>query len=129
MTNVIPIPKVHQSTSVKFDLRPISLTPTISKQLEAIVGEWILSRVRSKLDQRHYGSLKGRSTTLAPADILHHWSKALDERKSVRALFVDYAKVFDHVDHGTVLRKLHSYDVPSFIINWLVSFPRTSTEC
>ena len=89
MANVIPIPKVHPSTSVKSDLRPISLTPTISKQLEAIVGEWILSRVRSKLDQRHYGSLKGRSTTLALADILHHWSEALDERKSVRALFVD----------------------------------------
>ena len=63
-----------------------------------------------------------RSTTLALVDLLHHWSKALDERKSVRALFVDYAKAFDHVDHGTVLRKLHSYDVPSFVINWLVSF-------
>ena len=73
-----------------------------------------------------YSSLKGRSTTLALVDLLHHWSKALDEGKSVHALFVDYAKAFDHVvDHGTVLRKLHSYDVPSFIC---IFSPRTSTK-
>jgi len=35
----------------------------------------------------------------------HHWSKALDDG----ALFVEYAKAFDHVDHSTVLRKLSSY--------------------
>ena len=39
-------------------------------------------------------------------------------------LFVDYAKAFDHIDHSTVLKKLHNYGVPIFIINWLVSFPQ-----
>ena len=44
----------------------------------------------------------------------------------VRALFVDYAKAFDHVDHGTVLRKLRTYGVPDCIINWL--FAATSAK-
>jgi len=38
-----------------------------------------------------FGALKGRSTTHALVDILHHWHKALDEGQSVRVLFVDYA--------------------------------------
>jgi len=36
--------------SVNSDLRPISLTPTVSKHLEAIVGGWILEAVADKLD-------------------------------------------------------------------------------
>jgi hypothetical protein len=122
MADVLPIPKVHPPVSVQSDLRPISLTPTISKQLESIVGRWILLHVTSQIDKRQYGSLKGRSTTHALIDIVHHWSKALDEGRSVRALFVDYAKAFDHVDHSTVLRKLNTYDVPEFMIKWLSSF-------
>ena len=63
------------------------MTPTVSKVLESIIGSWILDGVRSQ-----------RSTTHALIDILHHWHKALDKGQSVRILFVDYAKAFDHVD-------------------------------
>jgi len=47
-------------------------------------------------------------------DAVHHWSEALDNGKSVRTLFVDYAKAFDHVDHGTVLKKWYNYGIPAF---------------
>jgi len=46
MADVIPVPKVHPPTSIQSDLRPISLTATISKQSEAVVGRWILEHVR-----------------------------------------------------------------------------------
>ena len=58
-----------------------------SKQLEAIVGNWIIGYVRGKRDNQQYGSLKGRSTTHALRDIVHHWSNALDDGKSVRSVF------------------------------------------
>jgi len=54
--------------------------------------------------------------------MLHHWYKSLDEGQSVRVLFVDYAKAFDHVEHNVVLQKLKSYGVPSFIVRWMTSF-------
>ena len=54
---------------------------------------------------------------------VHHWNEALDNGKSsIRTLFVDYAKAFDHVDHGTMPKKLYIYGVSAFIINCLVSF-------
>jgi len=116
MADTSPIPKVHLSTSVQTDLRPIPLTPSISKQLESIVGEWILLHTRDQLDQCQYGSLKGRSTMRALIDMLHHWSSALDNSESAR-VFIDYAKAFDHVDHSTVLQKLRNYGIPKFIID------------
>ena len=63
--NVLPIPKVNPPKSIESDLRPISMTPTVSKVLESIIGSWILGSVRSQLDDRQFGALKGRSTTHA----------------------------------------------------------------
>jgi len=51
LADVLPIPKVHPPMSVQSDSRPISLTPTISKQLEAIVGNWILAYVNVNTDR------------------------------------------------------------------------------
>ena len=63
--NVIPIPKVHPPVAIETDIRPISLTSTVSKILESFVGQWILNYVVSNLDRRQYGGIKGRSTTHA----------------------------------------------------------------
>jgi hypothetical protein len=122
-THVIPIPKVHLPVVLEKDIRPISLTPTISKVLESIVGEWILNFVVSHLDKRQYGGIKGRSTTHALVDILHHWYQALDENKVVRVLFIDYSKAFDHVDHTTFITKLqHEFNLPIILVRWICSF-------
>jgi len=67
--NVLPIPKVNPPKSIESDLRPFSLTATVSKVLEAIVGSWILDIVGSQLDHHQFGALKGRSTTHALVDI------------------------------------------------------------
>jgi hypothetical protein len=91
--------------------------------LESIVGEWILNFVVSHLDKRQYGGIKGRSTTHALVDILHHWYQALDENKVVRVLFIDYSKAFDHVDHTTFITKLqHEFNLPIILVRWICSF-------
>jgi len=112
--NVVPVAKVRPPMSVESDIRPISLTPTISKALESIVGLWILDVVGSQPD--------GRSTTHALLDMLYHWNKSLDDGQSFRILFVNYTKAFDHVDHTIVITKLKSLGVPEFILCWTKSF-------
>jgi hypothetical protein len=54
--------------------------------------------------------------------MVHTWHKAVDDQKSVRIMFVDYAKAFDHVDHPTVMTKLAAIGVPPIILRWLRSF-------
>ena len=84
--NVVPIPKTHPSRKIDTDLRPISLISKLSKVLESFVGGWILDIVGDKLDKQQYGAMKGRSTTHALVDSLHHWNLALDSSESVRVL-------------------------------------------
>ena len=120
--NVVPVPKAHPPRSIESDLRPISLTSTLGKLLESIVGTWMLEMIDDKLDNRQYGARKGRSTTHALVDMLHHWHSAIDHRESARAVFIDYAKAFDHVDHNILLRKMSALGLPDIIIRWLHSF-------
>lgn len=101
---------------------PISLTPAISKILESLIGRWILADTGDGFDRKQFGALKGRSTSHALVDITHKWLQALDEKKSVIAVFVDYAKAFDHVDHTIVMTKLAALGVRSVPLRWLHSF-------
>jgi len=77
---------VHPPVSVDNDLRPISMTPTISKLIEAIVGGWILDAVADKLNTRQFGALKGRSM-YAFIDMLHQWHAAVNIGSAVWVLF------------------------------------------
>ena len=49
-------------TDITKDLRPISLTHTVSKVLETFVGQWILNELEGKMDNCQYSALSGRST-------------------------------------------------------------------
>ena len=120
--NVVPVPKVQPPCNIKTDLRPISLTPTLSKLLESYVGSWMVSQVIPKLDQKQFGALRGRSTTHALVDMTHMWYQALDQSLSVRVLFVDFTKAFDRVDHTTVINKLIDLGIPGSVIKWFASF-------
>jgi len=77
--------------SVQDVLRPILLTPTLSKILKSLVGRWILSKVSDKFNARQFGALRGSSTTHALIDNTDMWHKVLDDHNSIRALFDDYS--------------------------------------
>ena len=60
----------------------------------------------------------------ALVDMMHHWYKAVDDRQSVRAVFIDFAKAFDHVDHNILIARLAQFGLPDIIIMWTCSFLR-----
>jgi hypothetical protein len=49
--NVVPIPKTHPPRVIQSDLRPVSLTSTLSKVLESFIGCHILKIITDKLDK------------------------------------------------------------------------------
>ena len=50
--NIVPIPKSKPPKSIEQDLRPISLTPTLSKILESLIGRWMLEEIEDKFDKK-----------------------------------------------------------------------------
>ena len=120
---VVPIPKVNPPRSVTSDLRPISLTPVLSKSLESFVAQWLMDVIGPKIDPDQYGNIKGRSTAHALLRMLHEWCNSTDESKAfVRVLLVDFSKAFDLIDHNIVINKLDSLGVPKVLIRWIHAF-------
>ena len=121
--NVIPIPKTSSPEDITNDLRPISLTSTLSKTCESFVTDWLLEYIKGKIDRRQFGSLKDSSTTHALLSFVHHLLYETDTLKTaVRVFLLDFSKAFDLIDHNILLYKLYEMKVPSTIINWIRSF-------
>jgi len=45
MANVVPVPKQNPPRDITSDIRPISLTASLSKVLESFVSRWVLEAI------------------------------------------------------------------------------------
>ena len=116
--NVIPIPKIPSPQDITKDLRPISLTSTLSKICERFVTDWLLEHIKEQIDKRQFGSLKNTSTTHPLLCFAHHLLYETDIPKiAVRVFLLDFSKAFDLIYHNILLYKLYQMKVPSKIIN------------
>ena len=106
-------------------LRPISLTPILSKVAEDfVVEEFVKPAVLKKVDPNQFGTIPGSNTTQALISMLHSWNKATDgSGATVRTVLVDFKKAFDLIDHHILVDKLKSYDIPESIVFWVIDFP------
>lgn len=122
--DVTPLPKKQPVQCLKKDLRPISLTPCISKVAEDIVVcDYVKPAAMKIIDPNQYGTVPKSSTTFALLSMIHEWTKGTDGNGStVRALFFDYRKAFDLIDHNILVHKLRTLDVPISITNWIIDF-------
>ena len=71
--DVFPIAKISKPMSVDYDLRPISLTTTLSKVLEDFVFGWLRPVIMPQLGTRQFGEIKNSSTTHALVRVIHEW--------------------------------------------------------
>jgi ribonuclease P/MRP protein subunit RPP40 len=62
------------------------------------------------------------STTHALIAITHQWYQSLDDRNSVRAVFIDFRKAFDRIDHSTILTRIVALGIHQSAIRWMHSF-------
>jgi hypothetical protein len=121
--NTCPIPKVSIPNNINKDLRPISLTPILSKGLEYFVKEWFMDHMKGMIDETQFGSQSKCSTVMALAHCLHEWLLASESKDSViRILLLDFRKAFDLVDHNVLIEKVKNTCLPEFLTSWVQSF-------
>ena len=110
-------------------IRPISLTPIVSKIFESIVMKWVDHILENKIDDKQFGDGAGTSTTDALVEMIHHWCEATDRCGTyVRIVLLDFAKAFDLINHEKLLVKLKANDVPPHILRWMGSFLLDRTQ-
>ena len=109
------VPKTTPISSVK-DLRPISVTPVLSRLVERlVVRDYLLPCIPSEnlVDQYAY-KLTG-NTTCAIINITDTVGRMLESNRYVRCLLLDFSKAFDTVDHLLLLQNC-------VVINYLEIF-------
>ena len=91
----------------------ISVLPQLAKVLEKL--QLSLHRQDLEIRNNQHAFIQNRSTVSALACISQKWFNATDNspdgRMGVHALFLDFRKAFDMVDHGILLRKLAELNI------------------
>ena len=91
---IVPIPKQVPVYDVNRHLRPISLTPALSKVAEEfVVEQHVKPAVPAKVDPKQFGTIPGSNTTEALFSVMHAWNSATDgNRATVRAVLFDFKR-------------------------------------
>ena len=104
--------------------RPVSLTSVVCKVMESVVRDRIIDHltVHHLLSDCQHGFIAGRSCTTNLLSTLNDWTRLLDEREPVDALYLDFAKAFDSVPHERLLRKVKSLGIEGNVLQWIRDF-------
>ena len=80
------------------------------------------------MDAKQHGGRAGRSTLSQL--ILHHDQilQAMEEGSNIDAVYLDFAKAFDKVDHGLLLHKLKQMGVKGKLGRWIQNFLKGRPE-
>ena len=77
---------------------------------------------------RHHGFLSGRSVDTNLMVYVVYLSRALQRGVGVDAVYTDFSKAFDTVDHFLLWNKLYNYGVRGDMLNWLSSYLKARTQ-
>ena len=136
--NVIPVPKQRPIKDVNKHLRPISLTPIISKIAEEhIVETYIKPAVLDILDPQQFGAIPKSSSTQALISLLHKMYTSTDGNGAAnRVVLPDFRKAFDLINHNILVEKLLMLNLPKQVVCWIIDFlmfrkqrTKLSNEC
>ena len=106
------------------DYRPIALTNHLTKILERLLRKAITNHMETNnlFNDTQHGFMHGRSTITQLLKFFDDILFMLDMGKEVDAVYLDFAKAFDKVDHGILLHKIKQIRIEGKIAKWLEAF-------
>ena len=89
---------------------------------ERILSNQMLHRTRDIwLTNDQHGFLPGKCTSDATTKVIDDWSRAMDRKQTVYAIFFEFSKAFDLVDHQLLLQKIGRL-LPPMAVRWITSY-------
>jgi hypothetical protein len=104
--------------------RPVSLTSHIIKIYERVLRKTIVQYLDDNniLCHNQHGFRSGRSCLTQMLDHFDDIMQGLTNDKDTDAIYLDYAKAFDKVDHRMLIEKLRLYGFSPQLVKWIESF-------
>ena len=107
-SEVIPVYKKLDPLQ-KENHRPVSLLLHILKAFERVIYNQVNSFMENKISKCITGFRKSHGTQHSLTVMLEKWKKALDIEENMSAIFMDFSKSFETINHVLLLSKLKAY--------------------
>ena len=126
---IVPIPKINTPEEIG-DLRPIALTPLPGKIIERFIHTQISNHLEglNLLTQCQNGFRKEHSTL----DTIFKYTTDLQHNENTKintiALYIDFKKAFDTVNHKLLIKKLHIFGFRHIALDWIKTYLTNRTQ-
>jgi hypothetical protein len=126
---IIPIPKTRAPTEPR-DFRPISLLPVASKPLEKHLHKHLCAFLEENCLFYTYqsGFRKYHSCQTALTALCDTWLESINKTHLTGAVFLDFRKAFDLIDHSILLRKIDVYFQNTLVTSLVRSYLSNRTQ-
>ena len=120
---VIPIPKVANPQTVN-DLRPITLLPLPGKIMERLTHYKLYPYLEENniLISNQNGFRKQHGTTDTIFKFIIHVIDNMNDRKITIAIFIDFKKAFDTLNHQILLQKIGKLNISNNLQKWFKAY-------
>ena len=81
------------------------------------------------MNYHQFGFQKGKSTEHAALDLYENMVKAIEKHEKICAIFLDFDKAFDAVNHDILLRKLKDHGIRGESLEWFKSYQENKKQC
>ena len=104
--------------------RPISLLPLPGKMLEKLIHSQLSCHLENNelLSDSQFGFRKQRSTSHAISQLLNQVYTNINKSTITAAIYIDFSKAFNCVQHSTLIKKLSELNLSQNIISWITSY-------
>ena len=104
--------------------RPISLLITIQKVLEKLIHKRVYTFLdtNGQIYQSQYGFRMKHSCKHAMQELLGCILKGKERKQYTAAIFLDFSKAFDSLEHDVLLAKLEWYRIRGLANTWFRSY-------
>jgi hypothetical protein len=131
IARVVPLYKGKGDKQQMSSYRPISLLNQFSKIFETVFYNRLMTYLEAHnlLSPSQHGFRKSRSTSTASYEAASQILSDLDSRMESAALFLDFSKAFDHINHHLLLSKLTSFGIRGVSSDWSKSYLSDRQQC
>lgn len=108
--------------------QPISLVSTIPKSFESLLAKKIVSLINKCIILEQHGFRSSKSTETNLLTFYSYINQVFQSGDQINVIYMDFAKIFEKVDHNIFYNKLFVFRFRDPFLSWLYIFYSNRTQ-
>ena len=109
--------------------RPISIISNFAKVFEKCIYNRIFAQIKPLITTKQHGFFQSRSTTTNLMCFLQYCCAGLNEKLQIDAIYTDFSKAFDRLDHGIIATKMSLLGFHPSLVQFFLSYLQDRIQC